>query len=620
MATAVLTLPLRTQEDVLLARRRARDLAALLQFTPAEQIGLSTAVWEVVRLAERQGEVELAVVEAPPSVAARITVSGVPRSALLGGDAPGLDLDALQRLVDRVEARDVNGRAVVRLSAAAGPDAWVPGVDELGLVLASLTRYDTGGGGPGILDELRQQNFELLTTLATLREREQDLTRLNAELADKNRAVTALYAELEVQAGELRRRAEAIARFLSSLTHELRTPLYAVRGMTEAILRDHAADLTEAMRDDVRLIDGAMVEALDLVNDSLDMAKVAAGRTIVRLSDVDVPEMFATLRAILTNLPSKPNVQLGFEEPHDVPVMRTDAFKLSQILRNFIVNALKFTDQGFVRVSAHALDGGEKVRFEVADTGRGCPRRTSSERSTSSCSSARSATASCAEPGSACRSPAGSRPSSGARWACARRSARAPRSASRCPSATRRASRASTSSTTRTPIPTTWSECGTLRRSQAARYARVGAPLRDGVIGNTRDSGSRIWGSSPCPAAPCRRPRSGAVSRSGRPCGVQRAAFGLLIALPGRWRHLRRETPRAVAGLRGIELPRRRDGELARSVSRRRPVGRAGRTPRAGGSPPSGCAAAARKPVVAGFRRGVAGQRPREWRISWPKP
>jgi hypothetical protein len=51
MATAVLTLALRTQEDVLLTRRRARDLAALLQFTPAEQIGLSTAVWEVARLA-----------------------------------------------------------------------------------------------------------------------------------------------------------------------------------------------------------------------------------------------------------------------------------------------------------------------------------------------------------------------------------------------------------------------------------------------------------------------------------------------------------------------------------------------------------------------------------------
>jgi signal transduction histidine kinase len=372
MATAVLTLALRTQEDVLLTRRRARDLAALLQFTPAEQIGLSTAVWEVARLAERRGEVELAVVEEAPSVAVRITVSGVPRSVLtVAVDGPRLDLDALGRLVDSVEARDVNGSAVVRLSAAAGPDAWVPGVDELELVLASLTRHDTGGGGPGILDELRQQNFELLTTLATLREREQELTRLNAELGDTNRAVMALYAELEVQAGDLRRRAEANARFLSTLTHELRTPLYAVRGMTEAILRDHEGTLSDGLRQDVTLIDGAMLEALDLVNDHLDLAKLAAGRTTVRLADVDVAELFATLRAIVTRLPAHPDVELLFDDAHDVPVLRTDGFKLSQILRNFVVNALKFTEQGHVRVSASAVRGGEAVLFEVADTGPG---------------------------------------------------------------------------------------------------------------------------------------------------------------------------------------------------------------------------------------------------------
>jgi len=372
MATAVLTLALRTQEDVLLTRRRARDLAALLQFTPAEQIGLSTAVWEVARLAERRGEVELAVVEEAPSVAVRITVSGVPRSVLtVAAEGPRLDLEALGRLVDRVEARDVNGNAEVRLSASAGPDAWVPGVDELELVLASLTRHDTGGGGPGILDELRQQNFELLTTLATLREREQELTRLNAELGDTNRAVMALYAELEVQAAELRKRAESNASFLSHLTHELRTPLYAVRGMTEAILRDNEDTLDEGLRQDVTLIDGAMLEALDLVNDHLDLAKLAAGTTTVRLSHVDVADLFATLRAILTRLPSAPGVELVFDEVLEVPIVRTDSFKLSQILRNFIVNALKFTDAGLVRVSAHPIRDAQAVRFQVEDTGPG---------------------------------------------------------------------------------------------------------------------------------------------------------------------------------------------------------------------------------------------------------
>jgi signal transduction histidine kinase len=372
MAKAVLTLDLRSQEDVLLTRRRARDLAALLQFTPAEQIGLSTAVWEVARLAERGGRVELAVIDAPPSVAARITISGVPRSVLtVTADGPRLDLEALRRLVDRVEARDVNGAAVVRLIATAGPDAWLPGVEELGLVLERLTLHDTGGGAPGILDELRQQNFELLTTLATLRAREKDLTRLNAELGDTNRAVTALYAELEVQALELRRRAEAVSKFLSTMTHELRTPLYAVRGMTEAILRDHEEDLSEGIRQDVLLIDGAMVEALELVNDSLDMAKVQAGRTTVRLSAIRVFELFATLRAVMSNLRRHPGVELVFEEPDGVPDLRTDAFKLSQILRNFIVNALKFTEAGHVRVSATAMRDGQAVRFGVSDTGPG---------------------------------------------------------------------------------------------------------------------------------------------------------------------------------------------------------------------------------------------------------
>src|SRR4051794_8760889 len=161
MATAVLKLDLQSQEDVLLTRRRARDLAALLQFTPAEQIGLSTAVWEVARMAER-GHVELAVVDAPPSVAARVTISGVPRSALtVTADGPRLDLEALRRLVDRVEARDVNGAAVVRLVAAAGPAAWLPGGGELGLGLERLTPPDPGGGAPGRLARLRPPKLRL---------------------------------------------------------------------------------------------------------------------------------------------------------------------------------------------------------------------------------------------------------------------------------------------------------------------------------------------------------------------------------------------------------------------------------------------------------------------------
>ena len=71
-----------------------------------------------------------------------------------------------------------------------------------------------------------------------------------------------------------------------------------------------------------------------------------------------------------------------------MPTLRTDAFKLSQILRNYVVNGLKFTERGEVRVSAVAVDAGEQVRFAVADTGPGLdgrrPRRACSRSSSSS--------------------------------------------------------------------------------------------------------------------------------------------------------------------------------------------------------------------------------------------
>jgi signal transduction histidine kinase len=375
MGGLVITLPLRSQEDVLLTRRRARDFAGLLQLSGEAQSRLATAVWEVARLAHRHGsaaEVELSIDDEPP--AAVVTIRGIAHSAMTGerpGEGVGrLDLAKLSQLVDRVQAHDAGGVAFVRLTSAVDEDAWVPGLDELAHVLGSLQRHESGEA-EAALNELRMQNAELVTALATLSERERELTTLNRELGDTNRAVTALLAELGQQTDDLRARAADNARFLSALTHELRTPLYAVRGMTEAILREGGEELDARLREDVRLIDGAMEEALDLVNDHLDLAKLAAGREIVRLSEVHVEELFSALRGIVMRLPRSPDVALVFEELNGVPRLRTDAFKLSQILRNFVVNGLKFTERGEVRVSAAGLADGAAVRFTVADTGPG---------------------------------------------------------------------------------------------------------------------------------------------------------------------------------------------------------------------------------------------------------
>jgi signal transduction histidine kinase len=375
MGGPVITLALRSQEDVLLTRRRARDLAGFLQLGAEAQSRLATAVWEVARIAHRygsEGEVEFAVRDEPP--AAVVTIRGIAHAALTG-ESPGealdrLDLAKLRQLVDRVEARDADASVLVRLTSDLETDALLPGVEELSHVLGSLQRHESGEA-EAALNELRMQNAELVTALATLSQRERELIALNRELADTNRAVTTLLDELGQQAQELRERATGNASFLGALTHELRTPLYAVRGMTEAILHEGGERLAPRLREDIRLIDGAMEEALDLVNDHLDLARLAAGREVVRVTEVHVDELFSALRGIVVHLPRSPDVTVVFEQLNGVPTLRTDAFKLSQILRNYVVNGLKFTERGEVRVSAVAVDAGAQVRFAVADTGPG---------------------------------------------------------------------------------------------------------------------------------------------------------------------------------------------------------------------------------------------------------
>jgi len=270
--------------------------------------------------------------------------------------------------VDRVEASGNGESAVVRLTSHLSADAWVPGLDELAHVLGSLQRHESGEA-QATVNELRMQNAELMTALATLRERERELTDLNRDLTDTNRAVTALLSELGHQSDELHERAAGSASFLRALTHELRTPLYAVRGMVEAILRDGGEDLDERLREDVHLIDAAIVEALELVNDHLDLARLASGREVVRVSDVSVDEVFSALRGIVVHLPRSADVTIVFDDLNGVPTMRTDGAKLNQILRNYVVNGLKYTARGEVRVSATALT--DAVRFAVADTGPG---------------------------------------------------------------------------------------------------------------------------------------------------------------------------------------------------------------------------------------------------------
>lgn len=193
---------------------------------------------------------------------------------------------------------------------------------------------------------------------------------LNAELAETNHGVVALYSELDQQAEELRQVSELKTRFLSYMSHEFRTPLVAIQNMGRLLVDRLDGPLTDEQERQVAFIQDAAGELSEMVDDLLDLAKVEAGRITVSPDWFELIDLFSALRGMFRPIATVEAVTVVFREPIDVPRMYSDDQKVAQILRNFISNAFKFTETGTITVSA-VRESDTHVRFSVADTGIG---------------------------------------------------------------------------------------------------------------------------------------------------------------------------------------------------------------------------------------------------------
>ncbi|MDQ2670307.1 MAG: ATP-binding protein, partial [Gemmatimonadota bacterium] len=192
---------------------------------------------------------------------------------------------------------------------------------------------------------------------------------LNAELEETNRGVLALYAELDDRAMELARASELKSRFLSNISHELRTPLNSILNITRLLVDRVDGDLTSEQERQVMMVRSAAASLVDIVNDLLDLARIEAGKTVLRLGEFSVEEMAGALRAVVRPLMTSDQVALVVDPvPHGV-TMYSDEGKVSQILRNLLSNAVKFTEQGEIRLRVAVQD--ERIVFTVSDTGIG---------------------------------------------------------------------------------------------------------------------------------------------------------------------------------------------------------------------------------------------------------
>jgi signal transduction histidine kinase len=196
-----------------------------------------------------------------------------------------------------------------------------------------------------------------------------EVDELRAELEETNRGVVALYAELDAQAEQLREATELKSRFLAYMSHEFRTPINAIRSIARLLSDRVDGPLTPEQEKQVGFIQhhGHRVRRDGRRPARPGQDRGRPGRHLARLVRDGRPVLRAArhVQAGADN-PASPGVR-GAE---GLPKLYTDDRKLSQILRNFISNALKFTPHGEVRVTAMPV-GDDAVRFSVSDTGIG---------------------------------------------------------------------------------------------------------------------------------------------------------------------------------------------------------------------------------------------------------
>jgi signal transduction histidine kinase/DNA-binding response OmpR family regulator len=380
VSLAILGVAIRYERDVVLARQRARQIAAYLGFEAQDQTRIATAVSEIARNAfayARGGRVEFRVegTTRPQLLLIRVTDEGPgigDLAAVLEGrycseTGMGLGIVGARRLMDRFEIASDPGGTTVVLKKLLPARVSVVGPSAIARIAAELARAEPHDP----MEEIQRQNQELLAALAELTRRQEELRGLNLELEDTNRGVVALYAELDEKAEHLRRADEIKTRFISNMSHEFRTPVNSIQALARLLLERVDGELTHEQERQVAFIRKAADALSELVNDLLDLAKVEAGKIVVRPVDFEVASLFGALRGMLRPLLINESVSLVFDDPEGALCLHTDEAKVSQILRNFISNALKFTERGEVRVSARVLPDGKSVAFSVADTGIG---------------------------------------------------------------------------------------------------------------------------------------------------------------------------------------------------------------------------------------------------------
>ncbi len=362
----LLKVEIRLEYDVVLARRRARQIAKLLNFDMQDQIRLATAVSELARNVFQYagtGRVVFAI-DAAPIDRFRITVTdqgpgignldAIFQGTYQSATGLGLGIRGASRLVDDIHVTSSAAGTTVEIAKAL-PRRSEPVTPKLA---SSIVNDLTMEPPQNPFEEMQGQNQELLAALELVQRQKDDLARLNGELA----------AALD----EARRASAAKSDFLATMSHEVRTPLNAIVGITTLLQR---TDLSAQQDRFVDILHKSASSMATLVNDLLDVGKIEDNKIELEALPFDLAEVMERVVEIgAVGIGTKDVVLSCSCDGCASPAYIGDAQRLHQILLNLVSNAVKFTEHGTVTMAAREQTRGQgmaTVAITISDTGIG---------------------------------------------------------------------------------------------------------------------------------------------------------------------------------------------------------------------------------------------------------
>ena len=222
---------------------------------------------------------------------------------------------------------------------------------------------ETGDEIEWLGEEFNKMAGELKVFYATLEQKVKDKTheleKTNSQLEQANRSLV--------------NASKAKDEFLNIMSHELRTPLNVISGYAQ-ILKDGVLGRIQPEQDHgLRTILVQSKELLRMINEVLQVGSLEGGNVSAKFADVNLRDFFADIRSTYEVLPQK-GIPLYWNIPDKLPMVNTDGEKLKHILQNLINNAIKFTEEGSVTISARHVS--QAIEFKVKDTGIGMPNET----------------------------------------------------------------------------------------------------------------------------------------------------------------------------------------------------------------------------------------------------